>query len=331
MRRLDVDEWGACFSKFTVVLFLPNDHSCFVIPNKSRAQLFPRRFLNEPHAMTKTKNEPVDEGQSARQNRRPSRVLPAYSEFAGDKQFATTLARGLALLKCFTPAQPVLANKELCAMTGLPKGTISRLTYTLCQLGYLRAEPGSARYELGSAVVSIGYPLLANVGLRQLARPLMNELADYVRGSVSMGIRDRLNMVFIETSRSLASYSSKLADIGLTYPISATALGWAYLAACDEAEQQALLNEIRVKAPQEWESHGPNLQRALKNFSRTGFCASYGDLRPEVVAVAVPYPGMVNGRHIVFNCVMHAFRVTREQVEKDIGPRLVSMVRSLPG
>jgi DNA-binding IclR family transcriptional regulator len=261
---------------------------------------------------------------------RPSRVLPAYAEYDGDKQFATTLARGLALLKCFTPARPELTNKQLCELMGLPKGTISRFTYTLCQLGYLRGVPGSARYELGSAVVSISYPLLANIGLRQVARPLMNELADHVHGSVSMGIRDRLNMVFIETSRSQASYSAALADIGLTYPITATAIGWAYLAACTPDERLALLNEIRVKSPERWAQHSSNLQLAVNDFGRTGFCVSYGDLRPEVVAVAVPYPHMVNGRHIVFNCVMHAFRVTREQVEQDIGPRLANMVRSLP-
>jgi DNA-binding IclR family transcriptional regulator len=267
--------------------------------------------------------------QPSRSTGAPSRVLRAFAEFEGDKQFATTLARGLELLKCFTPAQPVLANKDLCVMTGLPKGTVSRLTYTLCQLGYLRIEPGSVRYELGSAAVSLSYPLLANVGLRQVARPLMNELADYVHGSVSMGIRDRLNIVFIETSRSQMSHSSRLADIGLTYPITATAMGWAYVAACEPAEREALLNEIRVKAPQQWERHGKSLEHALKDFCRTGFCVSYGDLRPEIVAVAVPLPNMVNGRHIVFNCVMHAFCVTREQVEGDIAPRLVSMVRTL--
>lgn len=145
-----------------------------------------------------------------------------------------------------------------------------------------------------------------------------------------MGIRDRLNIVFIETSRSAQAHSSKLADIGLSYPIAATAIGWAYLAACDADERQAVLNEIRVKAPEQWQKHGKNLQQSLKDFARTGFCASYGDLRSEIVAVAVPYPRLVNGRHIVFNCAMHAFRVTREQVESDIGPRLAAMVRSLP-
>lgn len=257
----------------------------------------------------------------------PSRVLAGDEAFAGDKQFATTLARGLALLKCFSPEQPTLANKDLCAMLDLPKATVSRLTYTMCQLGYLRETPGSTHYELGSAVVAISYPLLANVGLRQIARPHMNALADYVRGSVSMGIRDRLNIVFIETSRSAKANSSKLADIGLSYPIASTAIGWAYLAACDRTERESLINQIRIKTPGVWEANQHNLRASLKAFAEQRFCASFGDLRPEIVAAAAPYPILLNGRQLVFNCVVHARRVEKKQIETDIGPRLLDMVR----
>src|SRR5687767_15616748 len=64
---------------------------------------------------------------------------PVYSyEHDGDRQFATTLARGLEVLRCFTPLEPMLGNKEISVRTGLPKPTVSRLTYTLTKLGYLR-------------------------------------------------------------------------------------------------------------------------------------------------------------------------------------------------
>jgi hypothetical protein len=49
-----------------------------------------------------------------------SRVPIGFKEFEGDRQFATTLARGLALLRCFTPDQPVLGNKDLVMRLGLP-------------------------------------------------------------------------------------------------------------------------------------------------------------------------------------------------------------------
>src|SRR3954471_4352807 len=121
--------------------------------------------------------------------------LPAYSyEHEGDRQFATTLARGLEVVGFCTPLEPMLGNKEISVRTGLPKPTVSRLTYTLTKLGYLRHNMRLGKYQLGSAVLSIGYPLLASMNVRQVARPLMKELADYCNGSVSMGVRDRLNM-----------------------------------------------------------------------------------------------------------------------------------------
>jgi hypothetical protein len=61
----------------------------------------------------------------------PHRVPLGYEQYAGDKQFATTLARGIELLRCFTAEQRQLSNAELAARTGLPRPTVSRLTYTL--------------------------------------------------------------------------------------------------------------------------------------------------------------------------------------------------------
>src|SRR3990170_5821307 len=97
-----------------------------------------------------------------------SPALATYSyEHDGARQFATTLARGLEVLRCFTPLEPMLGNKEISVRTGLPKPTVSRLTYTLTKLGYLRHNMRLSKYQLGSAVLSIGYPLLASMSVRQ--------------------------------------------------------------------------------------------------------------------------------------------------------------------
>jgi len=43
---------------------------------------------------------------------------PQFSyEHEGDRQFATTLARGLEVLRCFTPLEPMLGNKEISVRT----------------------------------------------------------------------------------------------------------------------------------------------------------------------------------------------------------------------
>jgi DNA-binding IclR family transcriptional regulator len=248
-------------------------------------------------------------------------------EHEGDRQFATTLARGLEVLRCFTPLEPLLGNKEISLRTGLPKPTVSRLTYTLTKLGYLRHNMRLGKYQLGSAVLSIGYPLLASMSIRQIARPYMKELADYCNGSVNMGIRDRLSMVYVESCRSGATTS--LPDIGTTVPIAQAAIGRAYLAACMPPEREALLNQMKVKEPEMLRRFRAQIDKALEDVRRRGFCSSQGELRREVHAVGVPMRRLVDGEIVAFNCGVPVFMLKKAQLEEDIGPRLVAMVRNI--
>ncbi|HCL4331653.1 TPA: helix-turn-helix domain-containing protein, partial [Pseudomonas aeruginosa] len=103
-----------------------------------------------------------------------------------DRQFVTALARGLELLRCFTPRESLLGNQELAKKTGLPKPTVSRLTHTLTRLGYLRHLPHSGKYQLEVGVMSFGYAMLSNLSIRALARPLMEEMAGYAKAAVAM-------------------------------------------------------------------------------------------------------------------------------------------------
>jgi DNA-binding IclR family transcriptional regulator len=249
-------------------------------------------------------------------------------EHEGDRQFATTLARGLEVLRCFTPVEPMLGNKEISVRTGLPKPTVSRLTYTLTKLGYLRHNMRLGKYQLGSAVLSIGYPLLASMNLRQAARPHMKELADYCKGSVSMGIRDRLNMVYVETSRN-GNAVITLPDIGTSVPIAQACIGRAFLAACTPPEREAVLNQMKVKEPELHRKYRPQMDKAIEDIRMRGFCVSNGELRREVHSVGVPMRRTVDGEIVAFNCSVPSFVLKKGQLEEDLGPRLVAMVRNV--
>lgn len=258
-----------------------------------------------------------------------SQTAAAFSyEHEGDRQFATTLARGLEVLRCFTPTESMLGNKEISVRTGLPKPTVSRLTYTLTKLGYLRHNMRLGKYQLGSAVLSIGYPLLASMSVRQVARPFMKELADYCNGSVSMGIRDRLNMVYVESSRNGNGFSI-LPDIGTSVPIAQAAVGRAFLAALAPAEREAVLNQLKVKLPESFRKYKPQIDKSLEEIRARGFCVALGELRREVYAAGVPMRRTVDGEIIAFNCGVPAFSLKKGQLEDDIGPRLVAMVRTI--
>lgn len=247
-----------------------------------------------------------------------------------DRQFASTLARGLDILRCFTPERPVLGNRELSDLTALSKPTISRFTYTLTELGYLRLDRVSGKYQLGTAVLTLSYPLLANIPLRQVVRPHMRELAERLGASVSLCMRERLKLVYVETSRSRSLRAQRYSDIGMSHPIIATANGRAYLAACTMDERTTLLNEIRVKTPDDWQRWGASAERMMAYCNENGFAYSHGEYRPDVCTVGVPYRQVTGGELYVFNCVLGAHGVKPGQLEHEVGPALLAMVAGLP-
>ena len=258
------------------------------------------------------------------------RVLESFDEFGGDKQFATTLARGLEILRCFAPEGPVLGNKDLAERTGLPKPTVSRFTYTLSRLGYLKADHISSKYQLGAAVLALAHPRSRRAITfegRATCRNVM--VASTPAARCRWGVRDRLNIVYVETSRSSSMFSRQLSDIGLSQPIAATAIGRAYIAACTPGDREAILNEIRIKTPDIYERHHKKVMHSLNEFERLGFCMSWGDLRRDVYAVGVPLRLLSTGDIVVFNCAMLALLVKPAQIRTDIGPRLAAMVRGL--
>lgn len=69
---------------------------------------------------------------------------------------------------------------------------MTRFTYTLTKLGYL-VQQSSGRYMLGAATLGLGSAMLARLDIRQLARPMMQELAEFSGATVSIAMRDHLN------------------------------------------------------------------------------------------------------------------------------------------
>jgi DNA-binding IclR family transcriptional regulator len=251
-----------------------------------------------------------------------------HDDDSKDRQFVNALARGLELLRCFGPGDAYLSNAELSKRTSLPKPTISRLTHTLTKLGYLNYSESQGKYQLGAGVLALGYRMLSTMDLRQMARPLMAELAEYAQASVSLGARDRLSMVYIETCRSSANVTLRL-DVGARIPMATTAMGKALLCVLPENERNYLLDHVRQRDEQNWPLVKAGVEQAFKDYQDHGFCTSAGEWQGDVHAVGVPVLGVDGEQVMSFNCGGPAFLLSRERLEEDLGPRLVQLVRRI--
>ena len=108
-----------------------------------------------------------------------------------DRKFATTLARGLSVLRAFRASDRLLGNQDISERTKLPKSTVSRLTYTLSKLGYLNHLKDVEKYRLGPAVLALGNIAQASLSFLQTANPMMQELADTTGTMVLMYVPDK--------------------------------------------------------------------------------------------------------------------------------------------
>lgn len=245
-----------------------------------------------------------------------------------DRKFVIALARGLDVLRAFTATEGLLGNQEIAARAGLPKATVSRLTYTLTKLGYLTHVERLSKYQLAPAALSIGYSALINMRIRQIARPYMQELADYAGASVALGSRDRLSLIYVEHCRSGASTLLRL-DLGARIPIATTAMGRALLAVMPENEREWIMPHIARREKDQWNKVRAGIERGIEDYKSRGFTLSVGDWQRDVSAVGVPLIPPDGLGVFAFNCGAPAFQLTRERLETDIGPRLVNMVRNI--
>ena len=245
-----------------------------------------------------------------------------------DRKFVTALGRGLEVLRAFTPAEGLLGNRDIAQRTGLPKPTVSRLTYTLTKLGYLTHVERIGKYQLAPGALAIGYSTLANMRIRPIARPYMQELADYAGASVALGTRDRLNVIYVEHCRSPASVLLRL-DLGSRIPLATTAVGRALIAVLPEHEREWLMHHLARREADNWPRIRAGIERAVEDLKTRGFTFSIGEWHPDVSAVGVPIVPADRSGLFAINCGAPAFQISREQLETDLGPRLVNLARNV--
>ncbi len=251
------------------------------------------------------------------------------AESAGDTAFATTLAKGLVVLEAFEAGASPLGNMELAARTGLPRPTVARLTHTLAELGYLRYDRELAKYRPGARALRMARPLLSGMTFRQAARPLMQDLAESVRGTVSIGLLDGTAAIYVETARS-GDVGPHVPDIGLPIPVVRTAMGRAAAALLPATDRALLETRLSTDDAQVWSDWRDQYRAGLQQCADRGFCTCYGEYLASIHAVAAPlFYVRSQEQSFAINCGIPAFRLQPGQLEVEIGPRIRALAASI--
>jgi DNA-binding IclR family transcriptional regulator len=253
--------------------------------------------------------------------------IPGH-DYAGDRQFITSLQKGLEVLRSLAHVNRPLGNKDLAELTGYPKATVSRITYTLTCLGYLRYVSETGKYLPGLPVLGLGYASLSGLNFADAAEPLMQDLADYSNAMVALGCRDQFSMLYVTERHSRGPLALQL-RAGSRISLVRSSMGRAYLAGLPEPERGPLLMALKEHAGEQWPAYEVQIRRAVEQVQELGFCTNIGDWYPEVNSVGVPFIPGDGSPVMAFTCGAANFVMNETQAFEEIGPRLVELVNRI--
>jgi DNA-binding IclR family transcriptional regulator len=271
---------------------------------------------------------PADSLESLSPDARAQANATTHTNALDERKFVVALARGLDLLRAFRPGETLLGNRDFVERTGLPKATVNRLAYTLTVLGYLRLDETLGKYALDAGVLSLGFALLSGTDTLELARPYLREFAREVGAAVSLGCRDGLDMVYLETIRSETALTLGLAA-GSKLSMLTSSMGRAYLAVQPREARTALLEELTQSAGQAGPALADEARIEIDAFEAQGCCYSFRAWHDDVNAVAVPFREPRDGRWLVLSCSGPASSMGEETFRERVAPRLIALAQRL--
>lgn len=234
------------------------------------------------------------------------------SEARSEPRGASVIVNVLDVLRCFTVQQPIVGVTEIAEQVNLHKSSVSRILSTLEQERVVERDEQTRKYRLGLGLIAIAGPLLANLDVRRVAYPILEDLREATQETAVLNIWEGSESVSVEQlpSPRLVKHTSVM---GSRYRTALSASVQLFLAYEDPQHREKLLTEGSIDLAQL--SINTYLAR-LETVRERGYAVNYGETSAEEVAVAA---GIFDHRGELVACAMTAapfYRIGAEELDQ---------------
>ncbi|WP_053171253.1 IclR family transcriptional regulator [Streptomyces sp. SBT349] len=169
---------------------------------------------------------------------------------------------------------------------GVAPSTAHRLLNALRRRGFVLQEKPNGAYRPGPVLNEIGLAAIGRVDIRQVARPVLEEVRDRTQETVSLSLLEGRNVRFIDCVESPRSV--RVGDrTGVVMPAHCTAAGKAIMAAMPAAELARRFTDQDLATRTEFSvSDWPALEAELEEIRRTGYAVNVEEGERGISAVA---------------------------------------------
>jgi IclR family transcriptional regulator, pca regulon regulatory protein len=244
-----------------------------------------------------------------------------------DKEFMTTLAKGLAVLGAFGRERPTMTLSEAAQIAALSRAAARRVLRTLTALGYV--EQDGHVFSLSPRSVEFGFAYLSTQSWVDRATPLMRELSERIEESCSAAILQGTEIVYVARITARRIMSTALA-VGSRLPAFHTALGRIQLGFVDEAEIWRRLMSLRIDPYTPYtitDVHA--LFDRVREDQEQGFSIVDEELERGLRSIAVPVRDRSGQVIAAINLSTHTTRTTRNEMRDKFLPELKQIAQHL--
>jgi DNA-binding IclR family transcriptional regulator len=234
------------------------------------------------------------------------------------------VTRATAVLDALGAAGRELGTNELARATGINASTVSRLLATLAAAGYVEHVPSTGRYRLGPRVIQLAQGVLARLDVRQVVRPLLEELVAATGETATLslpGDRDAITADFVPGSASVIS----VAQVGRPSISHCTAVGKVMLAYGPRGIDDLDLPLPRLTGATITDP--AKLARELDGVRATGYGIAAGEREADLNAVAAPVFD-ARGLVAIIGLQGPAARLTRARLREVAAPVVAAAERA---
>src|SRR5699024_7507603 len=139
-----------------------------------------------------------------------------------NRDFVTSLAKGLAVIQAFGPDTPRMTLSEVAARTGMSRATARRLLLTLETLGFVRST--ARNFELSPQVLDLGYSFLSAHNFTGVIQSLIEAVTRELQESCSVGMLNGEDVVYVARSSAEHRLMSISLSIGSRLPAVTTSM-----------------------------------------------------------------------------------------------------------
>ena len=208
------------------------------------------------------------------------------TEIATHHPGAQAIARAVAILKCFTDAQPQLSLADVARATQLNKATAYRMLAALEKEGLIARLGEADAYRLGSEAIALGGRALRATTLYSASHAELEALAQTTGETATIETLHGGRILILNEAISPRLVGA-MPSLGTRWAAHATSTGKALLAHLPESELAPLLQQpLEAFTPQTLDV--PGLLRQLEQVRQQGYATVRDELEVGYAALAAP-------------------------------------------